>query len=304
MSRFRGIFISYRRSDSQDFTERIHDRLVMEFGDENVFLDVDKNIPPGVDYADHLRNVIEASGVVLAVIGPTWLDVREATDPRRRRLDNREDFVRREIEIALSDDSLVVIPLLVKGAQMPAQEELPEGMRNLARRQAFPVQGNPYFHQEVTELNGIIHGHLEAPRFGADLESVEKEIREGLSYVIEDEEFLARRWKTLERFREEARALEDSEPASGAARPEGLGEQIRRRDRRRLEQDAHRQLTDLLENLARIVVDSCMRDLTEQYSEDERALAFLEEFVDDLMTRIEDLVGHERYSEFLSLDID
>jgi len=304
MNRFRGIFISYRRSDSQDFTERIHDRLVTEFGDENVFLDVDKNIPPGVDYADHLTNVIEASGVVLAVIGPAWLDVREATDPQMRRLDNREDFVRREIEFALSDDSLVVIPLLVKGARMPAQEELPEGMRNLARRQAFPVQGNPYFHQEITELNGIIQGHLEAPRFGVDLESVEKEIREGLSYAMDSEELLAQRWRVLERFREAAKKLEDPEAAAGTARPEGLEQQMRLGERRSLERIFRRELTRLLEGMARLVVDSYTNDLKEQYRDDERAVAYLEEFVDDLVSRIEDLVGNERYSEYLSLDID
>jgi hypothetical protein len=37
----RKIFLSYRRADSANITERIHDRLIGRFGRENVFIDVD-----------------------------------------------------------------------------------------------------------------------------------------------------------------------------------------------------------------------------------------------------------------------
>ena len=47
------IFISYRREDSQDFTGRLHDKLVDHFGETNVFFDVD-SIPTGVDFRKHL----------------------------------------------------------------------------------------------------------------------------------------------------------------------------------------------------------------------------------------------------------
>ena len=34
------IFISYRRDDSRNMTDRIHDHLAKKFGKDNVFLDV------------------------------------------------------------------------------------------------------------------------------------------------------------------------------------------------------------------------------------------------------------------------
>ena len=45
----KNIFISYRRTDSEDICGRIYDRLTQEFSKENVFKDTE-NIPPGVDF--------------------------------------------------------------------------------------------------------------------------------------------------------------------------------------------------------------------------------------------------------------
>lgn len=70
------IFISYRRSDSQDITGRIHDHLSREYGRESVFIDVD-NIPPGVDFQDHINRVVTNCDVLLPIIGPAWSAVRD-----------------------------------------------------------------------------------------------------------------------------------------------------------------------------------------------------------------------------------
>ena len=43
------IAISYRRSDSQDITGRIFDRLAQRYGKSTVFRDID-NIRPGIDF--------------------------------------------------------------------------------------------------------------------------------------------------------------------------------------------------------------------------------------------------------------
>ena len=61
------IFISYRRSDSQDVTGRIYDRLVTKFERKQVFKDVD-NIPLGVSFPMHLQQVISKASVVLVII--------------------------------------------------------------------------------------------------------------------------------------------------------------------------------------------------------------------------------------------
>ena len=52
-----GIFVSYRRSDSEAHTGRVYDRLVSGFGKEKIFKDVD-SIPLGTDFRTHLNAVV------------------------------------------------------------------------------------------------------------------------------------------------------------------------------------------------------------------------------------------------------
>jgi hypothetical protein len=72
--------------------------------------------------------------VLLAVIGKTWTTITGADG--RRRLDDPEDLVRREIARALQRPDVEVIPVLVDGARMPTEAELPPDLAPLARRQA------------------------------------------------------------------------------------------------------------------------------------------------------------------------
>ena len=90
-----GIFVSYRRQDSDHLAGRLYDRLVDRFGEGQVFMDVD-TIEPGLDFAEEITRAVAACQVFVAVIGPAWLT---ATDGRgRRRLDDPDDFVRLEIK--------------------------------------------------------------------------------------------------------------------------------------------------------------------------------------------------------------
>lgn len=200
MSELLKIFVSYRRADSGDFTERIHDRLVIEFGQGSVFLDVDRTIPPGVDFRDHLQNVISESGVFLTVIGPSWLDAREVEDPRQRRLDNPKDFVRMEIEAALADASTVLIPVLIHDATMPTTRDLPDSITELAHRQATRVRGNPDFHQDMTELCAVIRNSYEAPISDADLRAATERIREDLIRALDSDWYTSERGAIVHEF--------------------------------------------------------------------------------------------------------
>ena len=116
------IFISYRRCDSSDVTGRIYDRLVQHFGRENVFKDVD-SIPLGVDFRGHLADSVGRCGVLLAVVGTRWMVRRAVTDDAS--LEDTRDFVRIEIESAL-EWHVPIIPVLVQGATMPRESDLPE----------------------------------------------------------------------------------------------------------------------------------------------------------------------------------
>jgi hypothetical protein len=71
---------------------------------------------------------------VLPIIARNWASVTDASG--RRRLEDPEDYVRRELLTALESD-IPVIPVLVDGATMPAPSQLPEPLAALSRRQAL-----------------------------------------------------------------------------------------------------------------------------------------------------------------------
>lgn len=115
------IFLSYRRDDSAGESGRIRDRLVGEFGDDCLFMDVD-GIPFGVDFIKRLNDEVASCDVLLAVIGRQWIDIRDADG--QRRLDKPDDFVRVEISAALQRD-IPLIPIVLNGARIPSGELLP-----------------------------------------------------------------------------------------------------------------------------------------------------------------------------------
>ena len=131
----RSIFLSYRRDDTGGHTGRLYDKLVHQLGEERVFLDID-NVPIGVDFVDAIDQTLDECLVVVVMIGPRWLATPSADGSRR--IDNVGDFHRLEIERALVRD-LRIVPVLVGGASMPQQSELPISIRPLARRNAFEL---------------------------------------------------------------------------------------------------------------------------------------------------------------------
>lgn len=130
-----GIFVSYRRDDAAGFAGRLEDELERRFGDVEVFRDVD-DIVSGEDFVRRLDRALDSCAVLIAVIGSSWLTARNAGGARR--LDDPDDFVCREIAAALERD-VRVIPVLVDGARMPAQADLPDKLKALVRRQAHEL---------------------------------------------------------------------------------------------------------------------------------------------------------------------
>lgn len=126
-----GIFVSYRRDDSQGFAGRLADDLVDIFGADRVFRDIE--IPAGSDFTDVLHRAIAACDILLVVIGRHW--AAESVDGYRSRLFEPTDWVRTEIEAAFAQGKQV-IPVLVGGAVMPAAGTLPKNIEKLARLQA------------------------------------------------------------------------------------------------------------------------------------------------------------------------
>ena len=142
----REVFISYRRQDSGDVTGRIFDKLNSVLGKEVVFRDVD-SIQMGRDFDARINTELESCKMAIVVIGPEWLTLTDENG--NRRIDQKEDYVRREIEAVLSrEPAIPCIPILIKGAAMPGLDELPESIRPLTLRQSVEVRGDPHFHSD------------------------------------------------------------------------------------------------------------------------------------------------------------
>jgi hypothetical protein len=129
------IFISYRREEAAYPAGWLFDRLTEHFGAGSVFKDVD-SIDLGDDFAAAITAAVTSCDVLLALIGERWATMTD--EYGRRRLDRPDDFVRREIEAALTRD-VRVIPILVDRARMPQIGELPPSLAPLVRRQALDI---------------------------------------------------------------------------------------------------------------------------------------------------------------------
>lgn len=139
------IAISYRRADSAAISGRLFDRLVAHYGAGSVFMDIDE-IPFGIDFREHIAQVLSSCDAVVVVMGPHWSG---GTDPRR--IDEPTDPVRIEVQTAL-ERRIPVIPVLVDGAAMPEAHELPDALADLAYRNACEVATGRDFHAHVDRL--------------------------------------------------------------------------------------------------------------------------------------------------------
>jgi hypothetical protein len=143
------VFVSYRRKDTRHAAGRLGDMLSEDF---DLFMDVD-DIAPGTDYTLALQGAVDASQVMLALIGPAWGTERDEFD--RRRIDNPDDWVAHEIAVGLQRN-IVVIPVLIDGARMPDREDLPPHLADLANRHAFRLH-HESFADDADRLRRAIH---------------------------------------------------------------------------------------------------------------------------------------------------
>jgi hypothetical protein len=127
------IFISYRRADAPGHAGRIYDSLRRAFGAKQIFMDVSA-IQPGESFGRRIERTLDASGAVVVIVGREWLNLLKS---REREVGER-DLVRAEMAAALKRN-ILIIPVLVEGAQMPTAAELPPDVQPLAERNALEV---------------------------------------------------------------------------------------------------------------------------------------------------------------------
>ncbi|UFZ06512.1 TIR domain-containing protein [Bradyrhizobium ontarionense] len=122
------VYVSFRRDEAAR-AGRLAEALRSVIGRENLTFDWD-SLPLGANLRRIADNLIAQSDVVLVVIGPGWSQSGRLTDT--------SDIVRLEIMTALQKNK-TVIPVLVGGATMPAESELPADIRELSYRNAIAI---------------------------------------------------------------------------------------------------------------------------------------------------------------------
>jgi hypothetical protein len=195
----RAVFISYRRDDSEGQAGRLYDDLAQHFGDGSVFMDV-VGIDPGLDFRKVIDKNVSSCGVLLCLIGPTWLDAKDESG--RRRLDNPLDFVRLETAAALKRD-IPVVPVLVAKARMPSAEQLPDDLKELAYRNGVELT-HAHWVTDVQVLVKALQRHLDntspvdrAPDRAAEKTTAPTETKEASTLTPQGPRPATKSWRTL-----------------------------------------------------------------------------------------------------------
>lgn len=144
------IFISYRRADNSAFTHRLAKDLKNEYGVDNIFIDVDDhNILPGVDFLEPIKDAIDKSDIVLAIVGDKWVD-------ELKERDQAQDVLVMELERAF-ERKVPIIPITADNAKMPSEDDLWPSIKAFARRNAHNIHSQEkYYDMEFAELLTII----------------------------------------------------------------------------------------------------------------------------------------------------
>ena len=121
------IFINYRREASLKDAQLLHAHLGRHFPPKRLFIDV-SSLNGGLNWLQELGRQVAASDMMLVLIGKGWVDALDGQG--KRRLDDRNDFVRFEIAEALRRD-MKILPILIDGAPRPRADELPQDIRLL-----------------------------------------------------------------------------------------------------------------------------------------------------------------------------
>lgn len=151
----KGVFISYRRADAAATSGRLRDRFAMVLPEDRIFHDV-ASIDAGANFVAAIDDAVARSEAMLVIIGRLWADPRS----EGARLADPRDFVRAEVAAGLAS-GVRVIPVLVDGAAMPAEEALPAPLQPLTRLNAFELR-NARFGDDADRLIEIVTGRRPA----------------------------------------------------------------------------------------------------------------------------------------------
>lgn len=148
------VFLNYRSADEPFGVAMLDHELSARFGPEAVFF-ASKSIQLGAAWEQEMLDAVERSTALLVIMGRHWLSTVDGTG--RRRIDDPQDYVRREILLALGLGK-DVIPVRL-GVPRPADDDLPPELRVLATRQDIELRfrtAGPDLDRLETKLRRLI----------------------------------------------------------------------------------------------------------------------------------------------------
>jgi tetratricopeptide (TPR) repeat protein len=143
------VFINYRRDDDPSAAARVRDALAARFGKASLFMDID-SLSAGQRFEEELAKALTACDVLVAIIGPRWMDLLRS----KSQMSGPRDFVRDEIALALKR-KIVVVPVRVGREDnlppLPRAKDLPSDIRDLVYYQKHDVV-HENFARDITGL--------------------------------------------------------------------------------------------------------------------------------------------------------
>src|SRR4051794_40615005 len=114
------IFVNYRRQQQGGWAATaIATTLEREFGSDRVFLDV-QSVPPAGHWPSLIQSEVENAAALIIVMGEDWHKVHDPNTGTRR-IDEEDDWVRKEIRTAIARNTPIFI-LLLDDARLPNAE--------------------------------------------------------------------------------------------------------------------------------------------------------------------------------------
>lgn len=151
------LFISYRHKDDAWAVGHLRERLLGEFGREQVFFDTE-TLQAGDAWQQRIDAEIAASSAVVMVFGKDWYG-RLADDTRR--IDQPDDPVRREL-LQARQAGVAIVPVVIDETAAPGEADLPDDLRFLARlqfRRLNPTDSiDRQVNQLISDIRHAIHG--------------------------------------------------------------------------------------------------------------------------------------------------
>ncbi len=157
------IFISYRIDDTLTQAGRLHQSLETYFGADTVFYDK-KSLQAGMKWPKELEEKVQQAKVVLMLYknGDKWLGVGQYG---KRRIDNADDWVRKEVTCALQAGKVLIPVLFGQELLLPPPDCLPDTLQALEDCQPQRLR-EAAWDADLAPLLSVIEQHVH-PRINA-----------------------------------------------------------------------------------------------------------------------------------------